>query len=286
MLSVSKSSMYYNFNGNGLPLDLEKPQIMGVVNLTPDSFFAGSRAITADKVLIKVEQMLREGMDILDLGAASSRPGATEISEKEEISRLIIPLAEIRKRFPKLLISIDTYRSEVLKKALDYDINIVNDISGLREAETMLPLIAQNNLVYILMHMQGIPSTMQENPEYNNVIIELLSFFKEKVRRLRNSGVKDIMIDPGFGFGKSQEHNFEILRKLSVFQILECPLLIGLSRKSMIHKTLNIDPSEALNGTTALHMAALLNGAKIMRAHDVREAKQCVDLFLALDPAI
>jgi len=278
--------MYYNFNGNGLPLDLEKPQIMGVVNLTPDSFFAGSRAITADKVLIKVEQMLREGMDILDLGAASSRPGATEISEKEEISRLIIPLAEIRKRFPKLLISIDTYRSEVLKKALDYDINIVNDISGLREAETMLPLIAQNNLVYILMHMQGIPSTMQENPEYNNVIIELLSFFKEKVRRLRNSGVKDIMIDPGFGFGKSQEHNFEILRKLSVFQILECPLLIGLSRKSMIHKTLNIDPSEALNGTTALHMAALLNGAKIMRAHDVREAKQCVDLFLALDPAI
>jgi len=286
MLSVSKSSMYYNFNGNGLPLDLEKPQIMGVVNLTPDSFFAGSRAITADKVLIKVEQMLREGMDILDLGAASSRPGATEISEKEEISRLIIPLAEIRKRFPKLLISIDTYRSEVLKKALDYDINIVNDISGLREAETMLPLIAQNNLVYILMHMQGIPSTMQENPEYNNVMIELLSFFKEKVRRLRNSGVKDIMIDPGFGFGKSQEHNFEILRKLSVFQILECPLLIGLSRKSMIHKTLNIDPSEALNGTTALHMAALLNGAKIMRAHDVREAKQCVDLFLALDPAI
>lgn len=285
MLSSTKSNKYYSFNCNGLPLDLEYPRIMGVVNLTPDSFYAGSRATFDDKLLHRIEQMLEEGMDILDLGAVSSRPGAEKVTEEEETSRLIGPLALIRKRFPKLLISIDTYRSGVLEKALGYDINIVNDISGLREAETMLPLITQYNLPYILMHMQGIPTTMQKNPSYKNVMLELLDFFKEKVHRLRNAGVIDIIIDPGFGFGKAQEHNFEILKKLDVFQILECPILIGLSRKSMIHKTLQIEPNDALNGTTALHMIALLNGAKILRAHDVLEAKQCIDLYTTYNSA-
>lgn len=282
MLSSSKCNMDYTLNCNGKPLSLAEPKIMGIINLTPDSFYSESRASDIDALLNKVEFMISQGMDILDLGAVSSRPNAQHVTEKEELDRLMKPLAAIRKKFPNLLVSLDTYRTEVLKEAIEYDINMINDISGLKEGDKMLEVITENNLPYILMHMQGSPANMQDNPTYQNIMIDLLSFFKEKHFRLRNAGVKDIIIDPGFGFGKTQDHNFEILQKLASFEILNCPILIGLSRKSMIHKTLNIEASQALNGSTALHMAALLNGAKILRVHDVLEAKECIILHKAL----
>ena len=282
MLSAAKSNENSSLNCNGLPLCLKEPKIMGVLNLTPDSFYKVSRVSNNNELLDKVSKMVNDGMDILDLGAVSSRPGATPVTQEEEINRLISPLKDIRKEFPNLIISIDTFRPEVLKRALDSQINILNDISGLKE-EDLLNIVTKNNLPYILMHMQGSPETMQDSPDYENVILELLSFFKNRIHKLKKAGVRDVLIDPGFGFGKTQEHNFEILRKLEAFKMLDCPMLVGLSRKSMIHKLLKIDPSTALNGTTALHMVALLNGAKILRVHDVLEAKQCLQLYKVLN---
>lgn len=257
---------------------------MGILNITPDSFFDGGKYLDEASILLQAEKMLLEGASILDLGGASSRPGAAEVSESEEMQR-ILPIVEVLvKKFPEALLSVDTWRASVAQAAVTAGASIVNDISAGSLDENLFETVSELDCPYILMHMQGVPQTMQKSPEYEDIVTEVLDFFIQKIAILRSLGIKDIVIDPGFGFGKTVEHNYALLQNLHVFQnVLGLPVLAGLSRKSMICKPLGIKPAEALNGTTALHMVALQQGANILRAHDVREAIEVIKLWKLLE---
>ena len=273
-------------NCGGHLLSLEKPVVMGILNVTPDSFYDGGQYQTEKKVLAQAEKMLEEGATIIDVGGMSSRPGAEIISVEEELNRVISSIRSIKKNCPEALVSIDTVRSEVAKAAVAEGASIINDISAGRIDSNMYSTVAELSVPYVLMHMRGTPETMQNHPEYEEVALEILDFFIKEVGILRNLGVKDIILDPGFGFGKTLDHNYQLLNKLHTFKILDYPVLAGISRKSMIYKFLEITPEEALNGTTALHIVALQQGARILRVHDVRAAKETVDLFCKLQETV
>lgn len=259
---------------------------MGILNVTPDSFFDGGRYDDPAHALRQAEKMLREGAAILDVGGASSRPGAAEVSAEEE-ARRVVPLVEaLSAEFPGAILSVDTWRAPIARAAVEAGAGIVNDISAGRLDENLLPAVAELAVPYILMHMQGTPTTMQQAPSYQDVVTEVLDFFLEKIGRLRALGVRDIVLDPGFGFGKTVEHNYQLLNNLSTFSaVTGLPVLAGLSRKSMICKVLKVNPEHALNGTTALHMVALQQGARILRAHDVREAQEVIRLWEMVESA-
>ncbi len=275
-------------------LDLSRPVVMGILNVTPDSFFDGGRYTSLDNLLQQAEKMLQQGAVLLDIGGASSRPGAQEVGEAEELDRVIPAIETLKQHFPEALLSVDTWRATVARVAVEAGAALVNDISAGRLDPPMYPLIGALNapqpdgsrsasVPYILMHMQGRPETMQQQPVYGDVVTDVLDFFISEVARLRSLQVTDIILDPGFGFGKTVEQNFQLLRQLSVFgRVLQLPVLAGLSRKSIICKTLRVNPDRALNGTTALHMVALQQGASILRAHDVREAVEVIRLWEAL----
>ena len=253
---------------------------MGILNVTPDSFFDGGRYTEDAALLTQVEKMLHEGATLLDIGGASSRPGAAEVSEHEECQRVIPAIESIIRRFPDTLLSVDTWRANVAAEAIGAGAAIINDISGGNMDAAMPQTVAKQMAPYVLMHMQGTPNTMQQNPQYEDVVTEVLDFFIQKVKALQQAGVREIILDPGFGFGKSVAHNYTLLRHLHVFRaVLDLPVLAGISRKSMICKPLKVNPADALNGTTALHMVALQQGVSILRAHDVREAMEVIQLY-------
>jgi len=272
----------FTLNCNGRMLVWEKPLIMGIINSTPDSFYQGSRFSGTDAVLAQAEKMLEEGADIIDIGGQSTRPGSTLLTATEELQRVIESVEAIHNRFPEAFISIDTFYALVAKETVAAGASIINDISAGSMNETMISMVASLNVPYVLMHMKGTPETMQQSAHYENVTREVLDFFIHKIPLLRNAGIKDIIVDPGFGFGKTVVHNFELLRNLSAFKIFDCPILLGLSRKSTIYKTLGTDASQALNGTTVLNTIGFENGANILRVHDVKEAREVVTLLEAL----
>ncbi len=271
--------MYESYLTNGKQLGFEKAQVMAVVNITPDSFYDGGKYSSLSDLIKDAEMKIGEGATIIDLGAMSSRPGAVEISEEEEIKRLKEPLTELRNHFPNVFISVDTYRSKVAEQAINLGADIINDISGGQLDGNMLQTVAKYNVVYIMMHMQGTPRTMQQAPHYHDVVKEVGDFFKEKISVCEHIGFDKLILDPGFGFGKSTEHNYKLLKALETFSALGYPVLAGISRKAMINKVIHTSPVTALNGTTVLNTMALLNGAKLLRVHDVKEAKQAIDLF-------
>ncbi len=260
-------------------LDLNTPLVMGIINLTPDSFFAGNRHHNENDLLIRAEKHINEGASILDIGAVSTRPGAENVSENKEKNRLISFLKILRKNFPEIWISIDTWRASIAKQCLEEGVDIINDISGGTFDAEMPQIIAKNNTPYVLMHIQGQPQNMQQNPVYEDILNEITDFFKTQSSKFINAGATQLILDPGFGFGKTLEHNYHLLKNLNIFDKLGYPLLIGLSRKSMIHKLLNIDAETALNGTTVLNALALQNGAKILRVHDVKEAIETIKIM-------
>jgi dihydropteroate synthase len=271
-------------NAGGTLLDLKIPKVMGILNITPDSFYKGSRYNSESEIVEAAEDMLNEGADILDVGGYSSRPGASRISEQEEERRVLSAIRLIAKEFPGAVISVDTFRSEIAREAVQgAGAAIINDISGGRADNKMIRTVEELNVPYIMMHMKGDPSTMQKNPVYDDIIADILKYFAEKIYDLRSAGVKDIIIDPGFGFGKTADHNFELLRRLTDLRVTGLPVMVGISRKSMIWKTLEITADEALNGTTVLHAIALLKGADFLRVHDVKEAVQAVRLISKLN---
>jgi dihydropteroate synthase len=256
---------------------------MGILNITPDSFYEGSRMKTEREVRTQVEKMLEEGAQIIDIGGASSRPGADFVSVEEELGRVIPIINLLVKHYPEALFSIDTYRAKVAKESIESGIHLINDISASSIDEDLLDVVAAGNVPYVLMHMQGRPQDMQQEPNYDSVVVEVLDFFFKKVALLKSKGIQDVIIDPGFGFGKTIEHNYQLLNHLSVYKVLEMPILAGLSRKSMIWKVLKNSPEEALHGTTALHVIALQNGANILRVHDVRPAVEAIQLMQVLE---
>ncbi|MCF8422894.1 MAG: dihydropteroate synthase [Bacteroidia bacterium] len=264
---------------NGKQLSFEKAQVMAIINLTPDSFYDGGKFSSLTDIINDAEMKISEGAIIIDIGAASSRPNAVSISAQDEIVRLKEPLIALRREFPHIIISIDTYLSDVADVVIDLGADMINDISGGEMDKDMLPLVAKHKIAYVLMHMQGTPQTMQVNPNYNNVVVDVLSFFEKKIEFCNSLGLDKLIIDVGFGFGKTTEHNFQLLKQLNDFAILDFPILAGLSRKSMINKIINSSAVTALNGTTVLNTIALQNGASILRVHDVKEAKQAIDLF-------
>lgn len=269
----------------GKLLLIERPWIMGILNVTPDSFYSGSRFHTNSDILLKaVEKMIKEGADILDIGGYSSRPNAENVSEAEELSRTIKGIEAIKNYFPEVLVSIDTFRSKVAVEAINAGADIVNDISSGALDENMIPLVGKLSVPYISMHMKGNPKTMQGQTDYKDVLLEIMNYFAKKIQFCNKAGIKDVIIDPGIGFAKTLQQNYWILRNLAYFKTIQAPILIGVSRKSLIYNSLKIKPEEALNGTTALHMAALLKGANILRVHDVKEAKETVNLYKELYP--
>jgi len=271
-----------NLNCNGQLIDLHTPKVMGILNITPDSFFDGGKYKNENQILSQVEKMLTEGATFIDIGAYSSRPGAQHILEEEELQR-IIPVVELLiKNFSEIKISIDTFRSNVAKETIQAGATMINDISGGSLDEKMFTTITELQVPYILMHMKGTPQTMKTENNYKNLIQDIVFYFSEKVKQLRGLGVNDIILDPGFGFAKNTAQNFSLMNNLEVFKHLDLPLLVGVSRKSMIYKTLDILPEEALNGTTFLNTVSLMAGAKILRVHDVKEAVECVKLHQQL----
>ncbi len=270
-------------NTNGKLLNISKPIIAGILNITPDSFFDGGRYTNIDALRKRIKQIIFEGAEIIDIGAYSSRPGAKHISEKEELQRLIPVLELMQKDFPNTIISVDTFRSEIAKIVVkNYGVAIINDISGGNIDKKMLPTIGKLNVPYIMMHMKGTPKNMQENPKYKDLIKEIIKFFAKKIKYTRQLGINDVIIDPGFGFGKTIEHNYQILNELEKFKILDCPILVGISRKSMIYKVLNSNPKNVLPASLALNMVALENGANILRVHDIKETMQVINVFKKL----
>lgn len=277
MKKTMKTPLYINVNGR--LMDLSEPQVMGILNVTPDSFYAGSRSETEKDIVQRLHQIIDEGASIIDIGGYSSRPNAEHISAEEEMSRLRNGLEIIRKHSPNAVVSVDTFRADVAKMCLEeYGVAIINDISAGQMDEEMFPTIAKLGVPYIIMHMKGTPQDMQVSPKYDHFLKEIFYYFSEKVQKLRDLGVKDIIIDPGFGFGKTLEHNYELMNHLEEFSLFELPLLVGVSRKSMIYKLLGTTPEEAMNGTTALHTIALLKGANILRVHDVKEAVESIKI--------
>ena len=279
----------YKLRANACPpfnrekvLNLVKPAVMGIINLTPDSFYDGGTLNSHEAILRLAEKHINEGAAILDLGAVSTRPGAKDVSEDEELRRLLPALKLLRNTFPEIFISVDTYRSTVALASAEQGADIINDISGGMFDGEMFKVVAKTKLPYVLMHMQGTPQNMQQNPEYKNVTKEVFNFFKSQIKKAKAAGVKQIITDVGFGFGKTVEHNFTLLRELKKFEKLNYPVLVGLSRKSMVNKILGIKSADALNGTTVLHTIALQNGANILRVHDVKEAVETIKLDEAL----
>ncbi|MBU3042401.1 dihydropteroate synthase [Bacteroides fragilis] len=274
------STILKSLNVNGRLLDLSTPQVMGILNVTPDSFYAGSRSRTEAEIAARACQILDEGASIIDIGAYSSRPNAEHISPEEEMQRLRTGLEILNRNHPDAIISVDTFRVEVARQCVEeYGAAIINDISAGEMDEQMFPTVARLNVPYIMMHMQGTPQNMQKEPHYENLLKEVFMYFARKVRQLRDLGMKDIILDPGFGFGKTLEHNYELMAHLEEFGIFELPLLVGVSRKSMIYRLFGATPQEALNGTTVLDTVALMKGADILRVHDVREAVEAVRLI-------
>jgi len=269
-------------NAGGKLIDLETPRVMGILNITPDSFYKGSRYISEADIIKAANRMLEDGADILDIGGYSSRPGAADISAEEEAGRVFNAVKLISSEFPDAIISVDTFRSAIAREAILNGAHIINDISGGDADSGMFELVAELNVPYIMMHMQGNPANMQDNPVYDDVVADILKWFAERIFRLQSAGVKDIIVDPGFGFGKTVDNNFELLNRLGELSIAGLPVLAGLSRKSMIWKTLGITADDALNGTAVLNSFALAGGADILRVHDVKEARQAVTLFKKL----
>ncbi|HXB40258.1 MAG TPA: dihydropteroate synthase [Bacteroidia bacterium] len=268
----------YKLRANGKVLNLVRPAVMGIINLTPDSFYDGGTLNSQEAVLQRADKYINEGATILDLGAVSTRPGAKEVSEDEELRRLLPALKLLRNTFPGIFISVDTHRSVVALAAAEEGADMINDISGGTFDKEMFNVVAQTKLPYVLMHIQGTPQKMQQNPKYKNVSKEVFDFLKGQIKKAKAWGIKQIITDVGFGFGKTVGHNFTLLRDLKKFEKLNCAMLIGLSRKSMVNKILDIKSADALNGTTVLHTIALLNGANILRVHDVKEAIEVIKL--------
>jgi len=269
-------------NCKGTLIDLTQPKVMGILNITPNSFFDGGKFTDENAILKQTEKLLNEGATFIDVGAYSSKPNAEFVSEEEEISRLIHVIALLVKTFPEIILSVDTFRSQVADRAIQAGAAMINDISAGNLDAEMMKIVAKLQVPYIMMHMKGTPQTMQSLTNYDDILKEMLFYFSEKVHIARGLGINDIIIDPGFGFAKTVEQNFEVMNKLELFHILNLPLLSGVSRKSMIYKTLQNAPQEALNGTTVLNTISLLKGAKILRVHDVKEAVEAVKLFVAM----
>lgn len=263
----------------GKLMDLSTPKIMGIINITPDSFYDKSRAMDNYTVLKRIEQMLIDGADIIDLGAMSSRPGAELIDEETELKRLIPIVKAISTNYPSAVLSIDTIRARVAMEAINAGAHIINDITGGHFDSKMLETVGKLGAPFICMHSKGLPNEMQVNPNYDDILVEIIDYFIERLNACKTAGIKDVIIDPGFGFGKTIEHNYTLLKQLNSFSFLNAPILVGLSRKSMIYKPLEISIEKSLPATTALHLFSLQNGAKILRVHDVKAAKQAIDLF-------
>lgn len=271
------SPIYINVNGH--LLDLATPQVMGILNVTPDSFYSGSRMQTEEEITSRARQVIDEGASIIDIGAYSSRPNAEHISAEEEMRRLRTGLEIINRMYPDAIISVDTFRADVAEQCVkEFGVAIINDISAGELDGRMFETVARLGVPYVMMHMQGTPQNMQKEPHYENLVKDVFMYFARKVQQLRNLGVKDIILDPGFGFGKTLEHNYELMAHLEEFRVFELPLLVGISRKSMIYKLLGGTPQDSLNGTTVLDTVALMKGANILRVHDVREAVETVRL--------
>lgn len=270
--------MITTLNCNGRLMSLDKPVVMGVINVNDTSFYTASRAKTSEHLIAKASKMLHEGAAILDLGAMSSKPGAEIISLEDELNLIVPAVVAVRNNFPEAIISVDTLRSQVADEVIQSGATIINDISAGEYDSNMFKVVSSYKIPYIMMHMNGLPATMQINPSYEDVVMDVTRFFVRKIHQAKESGISDIVIDPGFGFGKTLEHNYQLMKKLEVFRIFDLPVLIGISRKSMVWKPLKSNADNALNGTTALHMYALQNGARILRVHDVKEAVECIKL--------
>lgn len=275
----------YLLNCRGRLLNVDKPMIMGIINTTPDSFFAPSRQQLLDGVLSRAEEMLHLGAAILDMGGQSTRPGSRAVSAAEETDRVVPAIEAVHRHFPDAVISVDTYYASVAEAAVQAGASIINDISAGRLDENLLPAVARLRVPYVLMHMAGTPQHMQDAPHYTNVVREVMDFFIAELARLQKLGITDVILDPGFGFGKTIAHNFQLLRQLELFQLLQRPLLVGVSRKSTIYKTLGTTADQALNGTTVLHTVGLQKGAQLLRVHDVKEAREAVLLLQAMQEA-
>lgn len=277
---TNKNMQHTSLNIGGRLTDLSQPQVMAIINVTPDSFAVSCSSLQEDEIVRCAEKALADGADMLDIGGYSTRPGAMEVSAEEEWRRVEMALRAIRKRWPETIISVDTFRASVARQAVrQYGADIINDISGGELDSTMFQTIADLHVPYILMHMRGTPATMQQMTDYTDLMSDMLAYFQQKTDQLHRLGVRDVILDPGFGFAKTLEQNYQLLRQMSLFKQLNLPILAGLSRKSMIYKALGITPQDALNGTTALNMLALENGANILRVHDVKEAKQTITLY-------
>lgn len=278
-MKSEKNNKNLSLNCKGQLIDLSTPKVMGILNITPDSFYDGGQFKDSKSILVQTEKLISEGATFVDVGAYSSRPGADFVSENEELHRIIPVVELILKHFPKTLISIDSFRANVIRESVYAGAVISNDISAGHLDNQMMKTIGELGIPYIMMHMRGTPQTMQNLTHYDHLITEIFSYFSEQVQLAKQHKIMDVVIDPGFGFAKTLSQNYELLGKLEFFQNLNCPILCGVSRKSMIYKTLNCLPKEALNGTTALNMVALMNGTNILRVHDVKEALECVKLF-------
>ena len=266
-------------NCKGVIIDLQTPKVMGILNTTPDSFFDGGKYKTEARILSRAEEILSHGADFIDIGGYSSKPNADFVTESEELARLTPAISLIVKQFPEAIISVDTFRSNVARACVENGAALINDISAGHLDSNMLETIAKLNVPYVMMHMRGTPQTMQQLTQYDDLVKEMLLYFSERIADARELGIKDLIIDPGFGFAKTTSQNFELMQRLELLKIASLPMLIGISRKSMIYKTFESTPENALNGTTALHMIALSRGANILRVHDVKEAVECVRLF-------
>jgi len=271
-----------NINCNGNLIDLSTPKVMGILNVTPNSFYDGGKHNEINSIIHQVDKMLSEGADFIDIGAYSSKPNAEFVSEEEEIKRLVPLIKELVVNFPTIILSVDTFRANVAKVAVEHGVGIINDISAGLLDEKMLETVADLKVPYIMMHMRGNPQTMQSLTNYEDIVKEMIFYFSERIQKARSFGISDLIIDPGFGFAKTLEQNYEVLHKMELFSMIELPLLAGISRKSMIYKVLENSPQEALNGTSVLNTIALQKGAKILRVHDVKEAVECVKLVSKL----
>jgi dihydropteroate synthase len=284
---MAKDTFFYKtrwLNCSGKLLDLSAPVVMGILNITDDSFYDGGRFTDEEKMLAHVSKMLEEGAAIIDVGGQSTRPGAKRVDEKTEAERVVPALQLLKNKLPKAVFSVDTFYASVAEAAINEGASIINDVSGGTMDEKMYEVISTYKVPYVLMHIQGTPETMQKNPFYKNVTAEVMDYFSEKITMLRSLGVNDIIIDLGFGFGKTVAHNYSLLEKLELFRIFELPMLCGFSRKSMVTRVLNISPEHALNGTTVLNTIALIKGASILRVHDVKEAVEAVKIVSHLTP--
>lgn len=276
---MRRSGVSATINVRGRLVSLDEPQVMGILNVTPDSFFATSRCRSEEEIRQRVCMMRREGATMVDIGAYSSRSGAEEVSVEEELRRLLPAVGIVREEWPDAIISVDTFRAEVARQAVEAGADIINDISGGEMDKDMFRTVAELHVPYILMHMQGTPQDMQKAPHYDNLMCEVFRSLGERVEELHEMGVADVIVDPGFGFGKTMAQNYEMMARLGEFRLLGCPILVGISRKSMIYRLLDATPEESLNGTTALNTIALMNGASILRVHDVKEAVEAVKIY-------